>query len=174
MGRPPSFVLMHRTGRWMNGVQCGFYAMLARSTGHGGHIYPRWSARRFILPARSMAGTLLLPRRRTRGISLGRFRSAIWRTRWMCIRSGCSEQDSRVRRQKFELGVTYDPKGNDLTLTITAATHSCGGAFRPTTPRYGQQQIQESAVSASCYLLRQVLGSKGGVTGIVRGVDSGR
>ncbi len=70
--------------------------------------------------------------------------------------------------QKFELGGTYDPKGNDLTLTINGDP-VMRGSFPPYTPTLRlNSKYKNQAVSASCYF-GTVLGGKGGITGIVAG-----
>lgn len=74
--------------------------------------------------------------------------------------------------QKFELGGTYDPKGNDLTLTINGDP-VMRGSFPPYTPTLRlNSKYKNQAVSASCYF-GTVLGSKGGITGIVAGSIQG-
>ena len=74
--------------------------------------------------------------------------------------------------QKFELGGTYDPKGNDLTLTVNGDP-VMRGSFPPYTPTLRlNSKYKNQAVSASCYF-GTILGSKGGITGIVAGSIQG-
>lgn len=74
--------------------------------------------------------------------------------------------------QKFDLGGTFDPRGNDLTLTINGDP-VLRGSFPPYTPTLRLNgKYKNQAVSASCYF-GTVLGSKGGITGIVAGSIQG-
>lgn len=73
--------------------------------------------------------------------------------------------------QKFELGGTYEPKG-DLTLTIDGDP-VMRGRFPPYTPTLRLNgKYKNQAVSASCYF-GTILGSRGGVGGIVAGSIQG-
>lgn len=74
--------------------------------------------------------------------------------------------------QKFELGGTYDPRGKDLTLTVNGDP-VLRGSFPPYTPTLRLNgKYKNQAVSASCYF-GTVLGSRGGVRGIVAGSIQG-
>ena len=74
--------------------------------------------------------------------------------------------------QKFDLGGTYDPRGNDLTLTINGDP-VLRGSFPPYTPTLRLNgKYKNQAVSASCYF-GTVLGSKRGIPGIVAGSIQG-
>ncbi len=73
--------------------------------------------------------------------------------------------------QKFELGGTYEPKG-DLTLTIDGDP-IMRGRFPPYTPTLRLNgKYKNQSVSASCYF-GTILGSRGGVGGIVAGSIQG-
>ena len=73
--------------------------------------------------------------------------------------------------QKFELGGTYEPKG-DLTLTIDGDP-VMRGRFPPYTPTLRLNgKYKNQSVSASCYF-GTILGSRSGVAGIVAGSIQG-
>jgi len=92
--------------------------------------------------------------------------------------AGCSSlrvaQNKTVESEgeKFELGGTYNPKGNELTLTVNGDP-IIRGSFPPYTPALRlNSKYKNQAVSASCYF-GTVLSSKRGVTGIVAGSIQG-
>ncbi len=67
--------------------------------------------------------------------------------------------------EKFELGGTYDPKGNDLTLTVNGDP-IMRGRFPPFTPTLNlNATYKNQPVTASCYF-GTILGGGGGRTGI--------
>ena len=74
--------------------------------------------------------------------------------------------------QKFDLGGTYEPRGNDLTLTINGDP-VLRGSFPPYTPTLRLNgNYKNQVVSASCYFVT-MLGGRGGITGIVAGSIQG-
>ncbi|HKO68776.1 MAG TPA: hypothetical protein VJU53_13320 [Burkholderiaceae bacterium] len=74
--------------------------------------------------------------------------------------------------QKFDVGGTYDPRGHELTLIVNGDP-VLRGSFPPYTPTLKMNgKYKNQAVSATCYF-GTILGSKGGITGIVAGSVQG-
>src|SRR5678815_1801934 len=97
---------------------------------------------------------------------------------FVCALAGCAS--TRVAQtntlesegQKFDVGGTYDPRGSQLTLTVNGDP-VLRGSFPPYTPTLKLNgKYKNQAVSASCYF-GTILGSKGGITGIVAGSVQG-
>jgi hypothetical protein len=73
-----------------------------------------------------------------------------------------------VAGQKLEFGGTYDQRRNALSLSVNGDP-VMNGSFPPFTPTLGMNaQYKGLPVRAECYF-GSVLGSKGGVFGIVAG-----
>ncbi|AKJ31659.1 hypothetical protein [Caldimonas brevitalea] len=74
----------------------------------------------------------------------------------------------QVAGQKLEFGGVYDPRGNELSLSVNGDP-VMRGSFPPYTPTLNlNAQYRGLDVRAECYF-GSVLGSKGGVVGIVAG-----